>query len=363
MDDNLPNQNRLDSNPPSGFIDDVCGRFEAAWKAGQRPKIEDFLPSPFSESSETSPATLQQLLLSLVAIDLEMRWKTANETGQWQPPSGEPAETVAHQPPRATPLAEPLPNRPRLADYVARYPALGPLEGLPVGLVHDEYYARRRNGDRPIVEEYVKVFGKDQQELAELLQAIEQAIVASEEAEKKEAAAEELEPGEKVRYFGDYVLLKKLGKGGMGVVYEAEQVSLKRRVAVKMVLAGQLADEEDIARFHFEAESAANLDHPGIVQIFEIGEHDGHHYFSMQLIEGEGLDARLLKSPLPPREAARLMVAVAQAVAYAHSRGVVHRDLKPANILVDAKTQQPHITDFGLAKRVEGGPAIGRRRA
>ena len=156
-----------------------------------------------------------------------------------------------------------------------------------------------------------------------------------------------------VQYFGDYVLLERLGKGGMGVVYKAKQVSLNRVVAVKMILAGQLADAQDITRFHLEAEAAANLDHPNIVQIYEIGEHQGQHYFSMRYVEGESLADRLKTCPLPAREAARFIEQVARAIAYAHGRGVIHRDLKPANILVNGQNQ-PHVTDFGLAKRVQG---------
>ena len=157
-----------------------------------------------------------------------------------------------------------------------------------------------------------------------------------------------------MQYFGDYVLLERLGKGGMGVVYKARQVSLKRLVAVKMILAGQLADAQDIARFRLEAEAAANLDHPCIVRIIEVGEHEGQHYFSMDFIDGESLESRLKDHPLPPREAAGLMEQVARAIAYAHGREVIHRDLKPANILVNQQGQ-PRVTDFGLAKRVQGG--------
>ena len=143
----------------------------------------------------------------------------------------------------------------------------------------------------------------------------------------------------------------------MGVVYKARQVSLKRLVAVKMVLAGQLADAQDISRFQLEAEAAANLDHPCIVRIIEIGEHEGQHYFSMDFIDGESLESRLKDNPLPPREAAHLMEQVARAIAYAHSQGVIHRDLKPANILVN-KQGEPRVTDFGLAKRVQGDSSL-----
>ena len=166
-----------------------------------------------------------------------------------------------------------------------------------------------------------------------------------------------VDPGTRIRYFGDYEIRGELGSGAMGVVYKARQISLNRTVALKMIRAGALAGEEELRRFQNEAEAVARLDHPHIVPIYEVGEHDGKRYFSMKLIGGPCLSRTLSSYTANPQNAAKLMVTIAEAVHHAHQRGILHRDLKPSNILLDEQGQ-PHVSDFGLAKQVEGDGSL-----
>lgn len=161
---------------------------------------------------------------------------------------------------------------------------------------------------------------------------------------------------------GDYRLLEVIGRGGMGVVYRAQQLSLNRDVAIKMIQENRPLSPENRQRFFAEAEANARLDHPGIVPLYEVNEYQGHPYFSMQLIRGETLADRLRQGPLPQREAARIMVEVCRAIGFAHARGVLHRDIKPSNIMIDAQGKL-RVTDFGLAKFADSVDSLTRTGA
>ena len=156
---------------------------------------------------------------------------------------------------------------------------------------------------------------------------------------------------------GDYILLKEIGRGGMGVVYLAKQHELDRQVAIKMIRSGILAGEGEVRRFYTEAQAAASLRHRGIVGVHQFGRRAGHHFFSMEYIPGTDLQKKINSGLLDPKEAARYVRDVALAIHHAHQKGVLHRDLKPANVLID-EHDQVHVTDFGLAKHMDSDSSV-----
>eukprot|EP00913_Durusdinium_trenchii_P008909 g8375.t1 len=225
-----------------------------------------------------------------------------------------------------------------------------------------ELEMRRTHGETPAVEEYASRF-PDQTDViddalhsvAEKTADLDETCLASDPSETETIV---YTPGERPdslqaggKQFGDYELLHEIARGGMGVVYKARQTKLNRIVALKMIKSGELAGDEEVKRFHAEAEAAAALDHPGIVPIYEVGQHNDQHFFSMGFVDGAGLDAQLKEGPLPPKDAAGLIKTIAEAVQYAHDKGIVHRDLKPANVLL-ADAAHPVDAQSGAAQQI-----------
>jgi serine/threonine protein kinase len=307
-------------------VDETARRgFEACWRSGEPPSIDNYLPAP---DAPRFLATLEELTV----IDLEMRWKTAHEKNG---PAG-----------------------PHVEEYLARFPQLHRPEILR-RLLKQEYLVRHRHGDQPSPAEYTERF-------PHLNELADEWTLAGVEA--VEGALPQI-PG--------YEILERLGRGGMGVVYKARHRRLNRLVALKMVLAGAHAGPEQLLRFQAEAEAIAQLQHPNIVQIYEINQHDNTPFLALEYLDCGSLDQKLRGSPVTNTQAARLVEILARAVQAAHQRGIVHRDLKPANILLSGEGRGargeladsisplaslsdlvPKITDFGLAKRVEGSSGL-----
>jgi tetratricopeptide (TPR) repeat protein len=243
--------------------------------------------------------------------------------------------------------------------YLERQPALGDdPEGL-LDLIYNEVVLREEAGDRPQLEEYLGRFPRFRDQLRlqfQVHRALEAGVALGPDSrELPSPPADRTSPplaSEPVSVPG-YEILGELGRGGMGVVYLARQVALKRRVALKMILAGAHAGPKELARFRTEAEAVARLQHPNIVQIYEVvDEPDGRPCLAMELVDGGSLAEPLAGTPRPPRPAAELVQTLARAVHEVHRHGIVHRDLKPSNVLLTADGV-PKITDFGLAKLLD----------
>lgn len=249
---------------------------------------------------------------------------------------------------------------PQLVDFTQRLNVPGHQRQLMKELLSLDVEHKRKQGKSPTAEEYQSLIGfesvVDEVLAATRAQSPAEAPSIDEMAtlppEATGQSSYEPAVGDRVQYFGDYELLDEIARGGMGVVYRAKQISLSRIIALKMILSGQIAGEDEVRRFQLEAEAAANLDHPGIVPIHDIGEHKGQHYFTMKLVDGKTLTELSPEVRGDHQRAVELVAKVADAIHHAHQRGILHRDLKPGNVLVE-EGGQPLVTDFGLARNME----------
>jgi serine/threonine protein kinase len=270
-------------------------------------------------------------------------------------------------------------QRTLVESYLQRHPALAADADALLDLIGNELLLRHEQAETPQLEDYLARFPQLAPQIKiqfEVERAIESAAPAHTlHAPSSIRSTLPLPPfvaaGSPLSIPG-YEILGVLGRGAMGVVYKARQVGLNRLVALKMILAGEAADPEQRARFRHEAEAVAHLQHPNIVHIYDVGEHQGQPYFALEFVAGGTLAKKLAGAPLPAREAAQVVETLAQAMHHAHLHGIVHRDLKPANVLIAgsgqpaASSTEPSlpaalkISDFGLAKRLHGEPGLTR---
>lgn len=366
---------------------DIGHRFIAQWDGLSEPKLASFVHSDHLARDERQGLMKPLPLKRLIVIDLQRR---AAQAVAAKPAEG--AETDGgelDQTETVWPLAGIVKSQ------LNHFEWLRDESEVVAELLAEEYRLRKEMGEQPSHEEYISTVENGHGVLLEMLEEIDRSTLdrpdmtvtfdsdsanrSPNRSKSQPTDADTHDPTvdpspstksgqsgsrssrrrrladlpQENRMFGQYELLDEIARGGMGVVYKARQVRLNRTVAVKMILSGQFASDADVDRFYTEAEAAARLDHPGIVPIFEVGELDEQHFYSMAFVDGDSLSDRIASGPLASRDAAVLLKKVADAVQYAHQNGIIHRDLKPRNILLTGEGE-PRVTDFGLAAKVEG---------
>ena len=289
----------------------------------------------------------------------------------------------------------------RAESILARFPAVAADEEAALDLIYSEFVVRQRRGEHPAETDWYRRFPEKQEQLRRLFRF--HALLAADLSSPSTNVSRHTPPGFPQAFqappgrLGQYELFEEIGRGGMGVVYRARQRGLERSVALKLILSGELAAPEEVARFRTEALAAASLQHPNLIQVYEVGEDQGQHFLALEFVDGPSLEKHLAATPAALDETVQLVETLSHAMHHAHERGIIHRDLKPANILLSQSSgagdwgvetenqglQQsgpanppncsrplsqasiyhsqsliPKITDFGLAKRfqAEGGP-------
>lgn len=253
-----------------------------------------------------------------------------------------------------------LESRPPNADPAKSAPAIDEEELLATIL--SEITDRQNRGEQVDVQLYCDQNPSIADELRKLFAAVMITDVAGKQPTVDwDDSHRQENPIECPYRFGDFELIEEIGRGGMGVVFKARHLALDRIVALKMILAGEFASAEDRSRFMAEASSAAKLQHPSIVAVHEVGQHEGRLFFCMEYVSGNTLLQELKSGPCNPRRAAKILLQVVQAMAYAHDKGVLHRDLKPSNILIN-ENGDAKITDFGLAKNISNRKSLSVKK-
>lgn len=354
----------------SRTLDEILDDFERRWRQDEAPSVDESIEQFLRGQPDASVDERNECLAEIIKIDLEFRWKRSTDLQTSDGPSPRLQQTRPSNSETAPAFLE---------EYLQSHGELSSDVELLVELIGEEFRVRTRWGDRPTIEEYSKRFTALGDKLNEHLGAIQ-----------NELAAESLAPGDTVhrsqiddtvgrgaahtsdvtdsddlpRRLGDYDLLEELGVGGMGTVFRALQRNANREVALKVVRHDRLqgmsmSDRAQLVeRFRTEALAAGRLEHDHIVRVYEVGEHNGQPFFSMQWVHGPSLSTLLLGGPVKPKKAAEYAEPIAQALAAAHRQGVLHRDVKPHNVLLDSDSDRPLIADFGLAKLLDASDEL-----